>query len=407
MKELNATSVLSPPIMHPDIERLYKLAAQPQRLVLGLMSGTSLDGLDIALCRFSGSRPGFRLLRFTSIPYDNFFKEQVLAVFSKREISLEQLCLLHPWIARQHAAMVNTVLKEWGIDNKEIDLLASHGQTVFHAPQRLHGNAVFGNATLQIGDGDHLAMATGIITLSDFRQKNIAAGGEGAPLATYGDALLFRSADENRILLNIGGIANFSWLPADVNETLLATDTGPGNTIMDAFIRKTGHGKHFDEDGRMAASGSINEILLSRLKAAPYFKSAFPKTTGPELFNLDFLEEAIRITGLAISAEDIMATLNRFTAETIADAILQVTGNRKEFAVYVSGGGSHNTTLMQHLAACLPGTGIHSFTALGVNPDAKEALLFAVLADACVGGYGNERYPGLPAVAMGKISLPH
>ena len=173
--------------MNSNIQKLYDIANKPKRTIIGLMSGTSLDGLDIALCSIEGCGTDTKLevLHFETVSYSNEFKSELRTVFSKKEINLEKLCLLNPWIALQHAGMINTCLQEWDIKNEEVDLIASHGQTIYHAPQRLHQQQNFGNATLQIGDGDHLAVATGIITISDFRQKNIAAGGEGAPLARW------------------------------------------------------------------------------------------------------------------------------------------------------------------------------------------------------------------------------
>jgi anhydro-N-acetylmuramic acid kinase len=183
----------------------------------------------------------------------------------------------------------------------------------------LHGKSKFGNATLQIGDGDHLACKTGIITISDFRQKHIVAGGEGAPLAAYGDFLIFSKKDENRIMLNIGGIANFTFLPGSLNaDEVFCTDTGPGNTLMDAYIQNKYPGKYFDENAELAYKGITNENLLTALKAHPFFEQAFPKTTGPELFNLNYLQLAQQRSGTEnLRNEDVLATLNRFSADTI------------------------------------------------------------------------------------------
>ena len=227
--------------MHSNIQKLYDIANKPCRLIIGLMSGTSLDGLDIALCSIEGNgvNTKLHLLNFETIPYLDDFKSEIRTIFSRKQIDLEKLCLLNPWIALQHAQMINTCLQKWNIKNTEVDLIASHGQTIYHAPQRLHQQQKFGNATLQIGDGDHIAVATGIITISDFRQKNIAAGGEGAPLAVYGDYLIFGKSGEDRVLLNIGGIANFTYLPGvNENEKILCSDIGPGNTLMDAYIQE-------------------------------------------------------------------------------------------------------------------------------------------------------------------------
>lgn len=399
--------------MNPNIEKLVQIANRPVRLIIGLMSGTSLDGLDIALCRFEGhgENTNATILQFETVPYNEEFKEEIRTVFSRQQISLEQLCLLNPWIAKQHALMVTACLKKWDLTAIDIDLLASHGQTIYHTPKRLHGKEKFGNATLQIGDGDHLAVATGIITISDFRQKHIAAGGEGAPLAAYGDHLLFSQKGDDRILLNIGGIANFTWLPASGDQKeMISTDTGPGNTLMDAFIRKQQSGSSYDTNGGLASSGKINADLLNALKDHPFFRYTLPKTTGPELFNLEYLEMAMQKTNTtSLPVEDIMATLNRFTAETISEAIMMITGDRKNVNIYLSGGGTHNTALVDHLTGLLPVSKIDSLNKLGIDPDAKEALLFATLANECICGERNlieNEVAGMPGVSMGKISFP-
>jgi anhydro-N-acetylmuramic acid kinase len=397
--------------MNPGIQKLYNLANKPGRLIIGLMSGTSLDGLDIALCKIEGwgQNTKMELLNFETVSYTDDFKNEVRNVFSKKEIDLEKLCQLNPWIALQHAGMINTCLQKWNIKNAEIDLMASHGQTIYHAPQRLHQQQKFGNATLQIGDGDHLAVATGIITISDYRQKNIAAGGEGAPLAVYGDHILFSKRGENRILLNIGGIANFTFLPGN-DENILCTDVGPGNTLMDAFMQEQFPGSSFDKDSQLAKAGTVNENLLAALKGHDFFKQDFPKTTGPELFNLYYLQQAIQISGtVSLSAANTMATLNRFSADMIVVAIKDCLGDKTEIKIFSSGGGIHNPLLMEHLHEQLPGCTFLSTAETGVNPDAKEAVLFALLANECVCSNVSTtkiKSPGIPAVAMGKISFP-
>ena len=179
--------------MNPQLSKLHSIGLRTSRRIIGLMSGTSLDGLDVALCRIGGSGldTQVELEYFTTVPYEEDFKEKIRAVFAKKEISFEHLCLLNPYIGNQHGAMILRCLATWGVLPEDVDLIASHGQTVYHAPQKQHGLIEYPNATLQIGDGDHIAVTTGIITLSDFRQKHIAAGGEGAPLAVYGDYLYF------------------------------------------------------------------------------------------------------------------------------------------------------------------------------------------------------------------------
>ena len=397
--------------MHPSVQKLYNIAGKKSRLIIGLMSGTSLDGLDIALCEITGTGTSTQvnLIQFETVPYSMDFKEKVFSVFSKQNGSLELLTLLNPWIANQHAKIINQTMAKWGIKNSQVDLLASHGQTIYHAPKILHPNDDFGNASLQIGDGDHLAVATGIITLSDFRQKHIAAGGEGAPLAVYGDYLLAADATENRLLLNIGGIANFTYLPANCKlSDVFSSDTGPGNTIMDAYMRA-----HFnlpyDKDGWIASKGVVNENLLKALESNWFLKVDLPKTTGPELFNVAFLMEAQKVSNTElISDNDIMATLNKFTANTIVESVKKYLVNDQKYALYVSGGGMHNTILMNHLRKLLPNINIQSSEAIGLQPDAKEAILFALLANECIAGepiFAGVNATKIP-VSMGKISLP-
>ena len=377
------------------------------------MSGTSLDGLDVALCSFRGNGldTQIELLEFQTVPYDASFKEEIKSVFSKDMVSLEKVCLLNAWVALEYARLILGCLNKWKRSSNEIDLIASHGQTIYHAPKPLHQKEKFGNATLQIGDGDHLAHATGIITLSDFRQKHIAGGGEGAPLASYGDFLIFSKKGENRIMLNIGGIANFTYLPGTVNaDEVFSTDVGPGNTLMDAYMQKH-FSKYFDENAEVASQGKINDALLKALKNHSFFQQAFPKTTGPELFNLNYLSQAQQQSQTeSISHEDAMATLNRFSADMIVVALRVCLKDRTDFKIYSSGGGMHNPLLMQHLKSQLSHQEFLITADLGIHPDAKEAVLFATLANECICGgqvnYGSARN-GIPSVSMGKISLPN
>ncbi|OIR13134.1 anhydro-N-acetylmuramic acid kinase [mine drainage metagenome] len=398
--------------MNKNIDQLYRIANKKERLIIGLMSGTSVDGLDVALCNFkgNGAETEIEILFFETVAFDDDFKKEIKSVFSKRNVDLEKVCLLNAWIADRHAAIINDCLKKWNIKNGDVDLIASHGQTIYHAPKILHGIDKFPNATLQIGDGDHLAVKTGIITVSDFRQKHVAAGGEGAPLAVYGDYFIFSKKAENRVMLNIGGIANFTYLPGNLNvDEVFSTDVGAGNTLMDAYVQKYFEGKYFDEDASIAKQGIVNENLLQALKDNGFFKNDFPKTTGPELFNLNFVDEAKEKSNTQnISNADTMATLNRFTADGIVDA-LKRSLTAKDFIVYTSGGGMHNDLLMQNIQQQLPNILFKNFSELKINPDAKEALLFAVLANECVCGgeikLGKEK-KGIPNVTMGKISFP-
>ncbi|WP_035560545.1 anhydro-N-acetylmuramic acid kinase [Hymenobacter sp. IS2118] len=402
--------------MNPHLARLHQVASQPSRRIIGLMSGTSLDGLDVALCRLSGHGPGTRLEleQFRTVPYDDDTRARIRTVFAREQVSLEYLTLLHPWLGRLHADAVLDCLREWQIRPDEIDLIASHGQTVYHAPQHQHRRLEFPqNATLQLGDGDHVAVGTGIITLSDFRQKHVAAGGEGAPLAAYGDFLLLSSPDEERLLLNLGGIANFTYLPRAGGDahTAFSTDTGPGNTLLDATVRIFRPGLQYDEGGRLAADGQVHQGLLSALLGHDFFVAPLPKTTGPELFSPDYLADAQERSGtLTLGLEDTLATLAEFSAMSVARAVEAAFAERlAPTAVYTSGGGAHNPVLMAALKRHLPHASFAPTDALGVPGDAKEAILFAVLANEAVAGQpvaigaGRQR---VPAVSLGKISLP-
>ena len=393
-------------VLNKNLQRLFEVSQKKEKIAIGLMSGTSLDGLDIALCRFSGSgfNTRFKLVEFTTTPYEDHFKQQLREVFAGKMVDLEKLTLLNAYIGGFHAGLVLDALSGWGLNPGDIDFIASHGQTVYHAPKRAHRQAGYPNATLQIGDGDHIAVKTGILTISDFRQKHVAAGGEGAPLVLYGDVLLGSKPGESRILLNIGGIANLTYLPAkgDYNQVICA-DTGPGNTLIDAACRKY-FKQPFDEGSKTAYSGNVNDRLLSALLNHPFFAGKAPKTTGPELFNMSYVEQAIKQSGSeGISPQDVIATLSYLTAKTITGFIENnLPGG---LPVFTSGGGAKNPFVMEKLKQLLPGSAIESSGILGIDPDAKEAILFALLGNEALCGdpfpIGNN-----PAVLMGKFSFP-
>ena len=394
--------------MNPGIESLYRIAKKPKKQILGLMSGTSLDGLDLALCEFEGSglSTKFVLKQFVSLPYSTAFKESIQAVFAKEQVHFPSLSTLNAEIGIKHAELILSALQSWGISSEEIDLIASHGQTVMHRPMR-NGNQP--NSTLQIGDGDHIALKTGIITLSDFRQKHVAAGGEGAPLAMYGDYFLFSKKGENRILLNIGGIGNFTFLPAHQDPNLiLVTDTGPGNTLIDACVRSYFPGFFYDKDARLGMQGLLHPGLLKELMNLDFFHENFPKSTGPEYFNLEKVEQLIQENQWTLTPTDLIRTLTEFTAESIALAIKKYAPETSA-SIYVSGGGSQNPLLMQRISALLPEIQVRNSSEIGIPTDAKEAVLFALLANETMMDAGATKVRRLgdsPWVTMGKISLP-
>jgi len=389
-----------------NLQQLFTIAQKDKKTGIGLMSGTSLDGLDIALCSFTGSglQTQFKLLQFITIPYSQSFKDEVQQVFARKTADLEQVTLLNAFIGNYHGELVLEALAGWGIDTTAVDFIASHGQTIYHAPQRQHHRANYPNATLQIGDGDHLAVKTGILTISDFRQKHIAAGGEGAPLALYGDVLLGSKPGESRILLNIGGIANLTYLPADGDTSqILCTDIGPGNTLIDAACRKY-FNKAYDQDSAIAYSGKVNEDLLRALLNHAFFEEALPKTTGPELFGLAYVEQAQLRTGTEhIKNEDLVSTLSMFTAVAI-EHFIRTNIEANDLHIFISGGGARNPFVVNYLKQALADTLIADTGSLGIDPDAKEAILFALLGNEALCGepmtIGNN-----PAVLMGKFSF--
>ncbi len=391
--------------MNTNLQHLFRMAHKPVRLAIGLMSGTSLDGLDIALCRISGNAAAtsINLLEFTTTPYGQAFKDEVLQLFANKQADLQKLCLLNAFIGSLHGQMVLDALAKWQVKPAEVDFIASHGQTIYHAPKRLHGEAAYPDATLQIGDGDHIAVKTGVMTISDFRQKHIAAGGEGAPLALYGDVILASSPGEDRILLNIGGIANLTWLPAN-GKNVICCDTGPGNTLIDAACRKY-FGKAYDEDSKIALSGKVAPALLYALLNHPFYNEPAPKTTGPELFNLDYVLKAQQQSGTVdIAAADLIATLSQLTVNTIASFISACCPLQAVTRILISGGGVKNRFIVNELIKALAPAIISDTNYLGINPDAKEAILFALL--------GNEALFGEPlvigdntAALMGKFSF--
>ncbi|KID55908.1 anhydro-N-acetylmuramic acid kinase [Pseudoalteromonas luteoviolacea] len=393
--------------MNPHIEKLYKITTKQHRTIIGLMSGTSLDGLDIAVCEVSGAglQTQCKVTHFATVDYDDATKEKILSVFSKDNVDLKYLTLLNPWIGTLHARLINEQLSKWQINHKNIDLIASHGQTIYHCPSSFHNITEFKNGTLQIGDGDHIAVETGIITISDFRQKHIAAGFEGAPLAQYGDYYLFADQQKNTLLLNIGGIANFTFIGKNhsIND-IICSDIGPGNTLMDQYVRRH-FNLNFDQNGELASKGVVSKELLSALMSLDFVEQPMPKTTGPELFNIDFLDSIIYDKKLQLSHYDILATLNELTACCIVTHINKIETSGK-VEVLLSGGGAHNVTLTNKLKDKLT----NNFEVVkldndGINTDSKEAVLFAVLANECVmSKSADEDTQG--GLTMGKLSLP-
>ncbi len=381
--------------MNKPLAKLSEIAQKPSRTIIGLMSGTSLDGLDIALCECDSE--SVKVKQFKTVSYDSRLRSRIAAIQSKSQVDLQGVCVLNTELAHLYAEWVLEALHEWGMNSEEVDLIGSHGQTIYHHPTEHQ------TSTLQIVDGDHIAHKTGIITISDFRQKHTAAGGQGAPLAALMDEQLFRHQTKHRMLLNIGGIANFTWLPSkESGEEVITSDTGPGNTLINETMKKY-FDQPYDEGGKIAASGELHSELLKYLLLEPYFRKAFPKTTGQEDFNLDIVEQLMQSYSIELSPEDLVATLTGLTVKSILRAFDAIAGD-KGFELYVSGGGVHNEVIIEGVRNTEPmNIELKNFEILGMNPDAKEAALMAFLANVLV--IGEQFMVNGEEVSLGKVSF--
>lgn len=336
-----------------------------RELFIGLMSGTSVDGIDAALVGFS---PHPRLLFARTYPLPQALAGQILQVSqSQASVALDQLGELDTRMGKALGEAVLALLQESGVRAEAIRAIGSHGQTLRHRP---FGDAPF---TLQVGDGNLIAELTGIATVADFRRRDVAAGGQGAPLVPAFHAATLQAGDEDRAVLNIGGIANLTLLPA--GGSVRGFDTGPGNGLMDAWCLRH-RGERFDRGGAFAAGGVCSPVLLERLLSEPWLAFPPPKSTGRDHFHAQWLED--RLAGLELSPADVQATLNRFTAQTVADALFrQMPGCTR---LLVCGGGVHNPVLMANLSVALPGVIVESTASHGLDPDFVEAMAFAWLA---------------------------
>jgi anhydro-N-acetylmuramic acid kinase len=342
----------------------------PGTTYVGLMSGTSMDGIDAALVDLGDHRCEIRTT--LSVPYPDELRATLLkASRTPAACTVDVIGNLDHWIGECFRDAALALLYRSGIDFEDVAAIGSHGQTLRHQP---HAARPF---TLQIGDPNIIATGTGITTVADFRRADIALGGEGAPLAPAFHQWLFADADINRAILNIGGIANVTLLLAS-SSTVKGFDTGPGNTLLDSHARKILR-KSYDEDGAWAGGGTVSKKLLKAMLSDQYFGLPPPKSTGFEYFNDRWLKSKIAALGEAApSAADTQATLAELSARTIATAILENAPEVNE--VLVCGGGVHNTDLMQRLTTCLAGSTVASTESCGLHPDWVEAAAFAWLA---------------------------
>jgi len=349
------------------------------------MSGTSLDGVDAALVEISGSGESTRiqLKHFVSVPFAHDVQAELLRVASQTPVPAQVISHLSFLLATLYTEVVRQLCQEAGVQLKQVDLIGSHGQTIFHQsePAPFCGHMLA--STLQIGEGSLLAENTGITTISDFRPRDMAAGGKGAPLIPYVDYLLFRDRRLGRVLLNVGGIANITSLPASATlEQVKAFDTGPGNMVIDALVRRfTNDQQTYDTNGWIGARGQVIELLLQKLLTDPFFQAHPPKTAGREQFGEAFVLQLFEHSKTA-RFEDLVCTATELTARSIAAAVTRfVLPETRVQELVVSGGGARNGFLMQRLQTALPTFRVLTSDDLGVPAAAKEAIGFAILAN--------------------------
>ncbi|WMJ22118.1 anhydro-N-acetylmuramic acid kinase AnmK [Paludicola sp. MB14-C6] len=394
------------------MNKLENLFNKNERMVIGLMSGTSVDGIDAALVRIKGSYTDTKaeLLGFENYKMPDGIRERIFALFEDKTSSSKDICHMNFLLGELFAEAAKKIADKCAISLADIDLIGSHGQTIYHIPVPVNDCGYQIRSTLQIGEGAVIADRTGVVTVSDFRVMDVAAGGEGAPLVPYTEYLLYRSETDCIALQNIGGVGNITVIPKGAAEhEVIAFDTGPGNMIIDFMVSFITNGKQsYDVNGEIASQGIVNEQVLSELMQDKYFKILPPKTTGREYFGKRFSKQLLeKCKSLGMSDHDIVATTTMFTAKTIADACehlipLPIT------KLVVGGGGSYNSTLVKMLKAELPKTTVCIQEDLGFSSDAKEAIAFAVLANETISFHPNNTPSATGAYKkkiLGKISI--
>lgn len=335
-------------------------------LYVGLMSGTSVDGIDAVLVDFSQGQPVLLGTHYT--PYDDTLRGKIMALCQPGDNEIHRMGELDVLLAKAFAQAVKTLLSQTNVTPQAIKAIGSHGQTIRHSPVKPH------RFTVQIGDPNTLAAETGITTVADFRRKDIAYGGQGAPLVPAFHHYAFSSPHTHRAIVNIGGMANITLLPKETLTPVRGFDTGPGNVLMDGWIALHQHKTH-DEEGKWAALGKVDDDLLQHLLADAYFKAPAPKSTGREYFNVAWLQKH---NHTHLTPVDVQATLAELTARSIA---LAIETSLAEGEILVCGGGARNTHLLSRLQALThPRFAVQSTQALGIDPDWVEAVAFAWLA---------------------------
>jgi anhydro-N-acetylmuramic acid kinase len=383
------------------------------RTVLGIMSGTSLDAIDVAAVRLGGTGKDMTIdvLGTEAIPISDRLRELILANSEVESSDVRQLTLLHSLIAHRYDSAIRRVLPQFSLTLDQVDVIGIHGQTVYHQPQALELDGTNVAGTTQLGDPSVLANLTRCAVVGDFRTADIALGGQGAPLVPYFDYVCFGDEAEDRLILNLGGIANLTVLPAGCSaRDVLAFDTGPANMVIDNLTRRL-FDRAFDENGGIAARGSVNEGLMEFLLAEPYFSRKPPKSTGRELFSSRYSDAVVRMSvQRGMNNEDIIATVTELSVRTILRAWQDfISSSLRLSRVLVAGGGLHNRTIMDGLERGFHRVPVSSTESVGIPPDAREAICFAVLAHEALNGTPANMPSATGAsraTILGKICMP-
>lgn len=375
--------------MHPII----RLVKKTEKFVIGLMSGTSMDGIDAALTRIKnfGVDTEVELIYFQMFPYPNALRKRLLEIAESRKTSAAELCRLNFVVGEYFADAAINICRNAHFDLSKIDLIGSHGQTIQHLPNEVSMMNKSIRSTLQLGEPAVIANRLGCVTVGNFRSADMALGGQGAPLVPYVDYILFRSDDLNRVILNIGGIANLTVLRRGCSASeVIAFDSGPGNMVIDALVSHF-YGFPYDEDGQIALQGSVAQQGLSDMLKHPYFNRPIPKSTGREEFGRPFIDHVLSIARkLSLTPQDIIATVTELTAHSIS-AGMMLTGIKisQVNELIVGGGGVNNRALMKSLAKHFYASKVLRSDAFGIPADAKEAICFAILANETVAAVPN------------------
>jgi len=355
-------------------------------LVLGMMSGTSADGIDVALARISGAPPSLnaKLIGHASVKFPDALRKEILRVAEQQPISAGALSQLNFRLGGLFADAALAACRKFRVSPKRISLIGSHGQTIFHQGRPVPCFGAPTASTLQIGEPSVIAGRTGITTVGDFRTADMALGGQGAPLVPYVDYLLYRHARLGRVSLNLGGIANITVLPrAAKPQQVFAFDTGPANMLIDALVSHFTRGhQRFDKNAQLAAKGRSNPALLNELLRDPYLKIAPPKSTGREYYGHAYVKKVLAFSRRhRAKPNDLIRAVTIFTALSVVDALNRfVLRKTKIDQLIISGGGALNPLILAQLSAALPGIEVLPSSRLGVPEDAKEAFAFALLA---------------------------